>query len=121
MKLRMGKKQGSLVREYKQRRCDNYGTLGHNKKKCKNPRKPPFTMDKSKGGRPKKVSVSSSSTTLMMPIATATIAPPATQSSTPIVPTATASSVAPANNAATSFQTIATPMVSPSKEGRKKS
>ena len=28
-----GKKQGSVVREYKQRRCGNCGTLGHNKKK----------------------------------------------------------------------------------------
>ena len=80
-------------------------------------------MDKSKGGRPKSVSVSSSSTTPMVPTATATTSTTllATQSSTPMVPTATASSVAPANKAATSFQTMATPMVSSSKGGRKKS
>ena len=86
-----------------------------------NPPKPPSIMDKSKEGRPKNFSVSSSSTTPMVPIAIATTTPLATQSSTPMVSIATASSIAPANNVATSFKTTSTPIVSPSKGGRKKS
>ena len=47
------KKPLSAVREFKQRRCGNYGDLGHYKKGCKNPAKSQPTKTKSKGGRPK--------------------------------------------------------------------
>ncbi|CAO2840819.1 unnamed protein product [Amaranthus hypochondriacus] len=125
-KARGGKKHGSMVREYKQRRCSNYGTLGHNKKKCKNPPKPTTTKEKSKGGRPKKGFVFSSTSTPIMPTASASTAhpaptrttPPTSQSSTPMVTTTTTSSAAPTNIAVSSFQR---PLNSPSKEGRKKS
>ncbi|CAO2836258.1 unnamed protein product [Amaranthus hypochondriacus] len=124
--VRGGKKQGSVVREYKQRRCGNFGSLGHNKKKCKNPPKTTTTKEKSKGGRPKKGFVSSSTSTRIMPTASASIAPlaptsttpHAPQSSIPLVTIATASSVAPTNNVASSFQR---PLNSPSRGGRKKS
>ena len=120
---RGGKKQDFVVREFKQRRCGNCGTLGHNRKKCTNSPKPLVTMEKSKGERPRKGFVSSSS----KPIA-ATSQP---QQSIPIVPTATITT--PAAPSATTTSTAPTTMptsvnmqpcplmTSPSNGGRKKS
>ncbi|XP_057523999.1 uncharacterized protein LOC130803814 [Amaranthus tricolor] len=48
-----GKGGKKAVKEFKQRRCGNCGDLGHYKKGCKNPPKPPPTKTQSKGGRPK--------------------------------------------------------------------
>ena len=76
------KKKNSVVREFKQRKCGNYGILERNKRKCKNPAKPPSTVEKSKGER----SISSSTAT---PNAS-NIQPQATLTTTTLaIPTAT--------------------------------
>ncbi|XP_057538181.1 uncharacterized protein LOC130815712 [Amaranthus tricolor] len=58
-----GKGGKKAVKEFKQRRCGNCGDLGHYKKGCKNPPKPPPTKTQSKGGRPKMGSSSTQQST----------------------------------------------------------
>ena len=112
-----------MVREFTKRRCGNRGTLGHNRKKCTNPSKPPVTMEKSRGGSPWKELVSSSSTP--------SAATSQRQQSIPTVPTATTTTSVVPSTTTTSTAPITMPtsvnmqpcplMTSPSNGGRKKS